>query len=290
MAKFGQLDVLFSSIFLVFLVLISDCGPFTVSEGHPKSIDTSKYHHYDDLTKLLKQYEKSYSFLAKLHSVGKSGQGRDLWAMQITRRVGRKEPGKPMFKYVGNMHGNEAVGREMLIYLIQYLLDGYRENSTISDLVDRTNIFIMPTMNPDGFEHADEGTCSGLKGRGNGKDIDLNRNFPDQFKTVRGQEPETLAMMKWIEENKFVLSANLHGGSVVASYPFDDSRIHVIQGHNSPTPDDAFFRHIAHVYADNHGTMAKGNLCTGDNFSANRGITNGAAWYDVPGKVISFYL
>ncbi|XP_064619385.1 carboxypeptidase D-like isoform X2 [Lineus longissimus] len=283
MANFCHLDVLFQSIFFLFLVLISQNGRFTVGSRYPKSIDTSKYHHHDDLTKLLKQYEKLHPNLAKLHSVGKSGQGRDLWALQITNNIGQKEPGKPMFKYVGNMHGNEAVGREMLIFLVQYLLDNYENNRTISDLVDRTNIFIMPTLNPDGFEHAHEGVCGGVLGRGNGKDVDLNRNFPDQFKTVRGQEPETLAMMKWIQENKFVLSANLHGGSVVASYPFDDSRSHVIEGHNSPTPDNAVFQHLAHVYADNHGTMAKGNLCRGDNFGANRGITNGAAWYDVPG-------
>ena len=31
-------------------------------------------------------------------------------------------------------------------------------------------------------------------------------------------------MIKWIENSNFVLSLNLHGGSVVASYPFDDNK------------------------------------------------------------------
>ena len=70
----------------------------------------------------------------------------------------------------------------------------------------------------------------GGTGRANANRRDLNRNFPDQFhdKTdraslLRGREPETRAAMTWIVSNPFVLSGNLHGGSVVASYPFDDS-------------------------------------------------------------------
>jgi len=86
-------------------------------------------------------------------------------------------------------------------------------------------------MNPDGFDASVEGVCSpdpSKTGRENAHRIDLNRNFPDQFELhsddadlTRGRELETLNVMKWIVDTPFVLSANLHAGSVVASYPYD---------------------------------------------------------------------
>jgi len=88
--------------------------------------------------------------------------------------------------------------------------------------------------------------------------------------------------MSWIVNNPFVLSANLHGGSVVASYPYDDTAKHQECCLEGRTPDNDFFVHLARVYASNHATMHKGDLCPEDKFKD--GITNGAYWYDVPGN------
>lgn len=77
-----------------------------------------------------------------------------------------------------------------------------------------------------------EGLCESQTryfGRGNANNVDLNRDFPDRFESplIQRIKPlsqlETTAMMKFITHNPFVLSANLHGGAVVASYPYDNS-------------------------------------------------------------------
>lgn len=148
------------------------------------------------------------------------------------------------------MHGNEVVGRELLLYLIQVLLEGYDRNPDIRNLIDATRIHIMPSMNPDGWEHSVEGDCNSEKGRGNHYGYDLNRNFPDQFKKKLEHEMqnETRFVISWLHSYPFVLSANLHGGSLVANYPFDGNRDFKDQGYEG-TPDDATFRELALAYS-----------------------------------------
>lgn len=115
---------------------------------------TNSYTHYEDLQQLLHSLEQKYPHLARVFSIGKSVEGRDLLVLQISENVSRRNPLEPMVKYVANMHGDEAVGRELLIIFGQYLLDQYGKNDRITRLVNETDIYLMPSMNPDGFENS----------------------------------------------------------------------------------------------------------------------------------------
>ena len=265
-------------------------APFVVTKAHSVTNDEVRYMNNDDLERTLLALATSHSSICRLHDVGVSQDGRRLLVMQIAAHIEGVDPKAPMFKYVANMHGNEAVGRQMLIYLIAYLLQNYRRIDRVTSLIDDTNIYIMPSMNPDGFAIAQEGDCSGVVGRSNTNSVDLNRNFPYTITSDSNvpRAPETIALMRWITNNKFVLSANLHGGSLVASYPYDNSGV-AHSAKYSPTPDDELFKYLAHVYSDNHQTMHLAQRCPGDLKTFPGGVTNGAAWYSVIGEYILYF-
>ena len=246
------------------------------------------YHHYEDLHNYLSFYAHHYSNITRLYSIGTSVQGKELYVLEITDNPGVHELGEPEFKYIANMHGNEVVGRELLLVLVKYLCEGYGRDQRVTNIVDSTRIHILPSMNPDGFEISKEGDVTSVFGRANANNKDLNRNFPDQYFTKEGQnddqEPETAAIMSWSREYPFVLSANLHGGSLVANYPFDDTPNALETGGKPwPSPDEKTFVYLAKIYSLNHPKMKTGHPCPETTEYFLDGITNGANWYSVAG-------
>ena len=57
-----------------------------------------------------------------------------------------------MFKLIANMHGNEVVGRELMLALSAYLLQNFQTDERVRKIVSETDIHIMPSLNPDGMK------------------------------------------------------------------------------------------------------------------------------------------
>uniref|UniRef100_A0A6G1SHC6 Carboxypeptidase D n=1 Tax=Aceria tosichella TaxID=561515 RepID=A0A6G1SHC6_9ACAR len=254
------------------------------------------HHNNSELETILVNLQKQYPKISRLYSIGESVNGRKLLVLEISDQPGVHQLMKPEFRYIGNMHGNEVVGRELLLHLAKLLLENYGTNELVTGLINSTRIHLLPSMNPDGYENSVEGDCESEKGRANANGVDLNRNFPDRFGLTKengATQPEVGAIMRWSHEYPFVLGANLHGGSLVANYPFDGNGKKE-NGLYTAAPDNELFIHLAKTYSSNHRTMYKGehcyDICGPDKASLlnerfSDGITNGASWYVLYGGI-----
>lgn len=123
-----------------------------------------RYHNSVEVEEYLRYINRTFSDFTHLHSIGKSVEGRDLWVLILGKNPKEHTIGIPEFKYVGNMHGNEVVGRMLLLQLIHYLTRYYRSDQQVTSLLNTTRVHILPTMNPDGFE-ASQTHCLYSQGR-----------------------------------------------------------------------------------------------------------------------------
>lgn len=258
--------------------------PFTIVETQPQppvAQDGAKglgvYHSYSALTTELQAYASAYPAICRLSSLGQSVQGRELWAVKITDNPDDEED-EPEFKYVSTMHGDEPVGTELVLYLIDRLLTGYGVDTRITQLVDETEIWLVPLMNPDGLT---------ANSRVNAQGLDLNRVFPHyatdftgtmydgEALGAAGRPPEVQHIMNWSAQHSFTLSANLHTGEVVVNYPYDFAPA-VPNGQYAATPDDDLFVDVALRYSSHNPPMYASLVFP-------QGITNGCDWYWVLG-------
>lgn len=284
------------------------------------------YQSNTQMVNILKRTEERCPNIAKTYSIGHSSEGRELLVIEFSNNPGQHELLEPEMKYVANMHGNEVLGRQLLIYLAQYLCSEYlRGNERIQALVNSTRIHILPSMNPDGYEAAvvgqqdssygDEEGYSRAEnwniGRNNAQNINLNRNFPDLTSIVYRRRrnkryrsdhipipdfywfgkvaPETYAVMKWIRSLPFVLSASFRSGDLVVSYPYDLSKHPLEHNMFSPTPDDKVFRFLSKIYATSHERMSHEYAsCGSSRAQSQKGVINGAQWSSFAGGMQDF--
>jgi len=231
-------------------------------------------------------------------------EGRKLWIVKISDNPDIDE-NEPEDLYDALTHAREPMGMQQLFFFMYYLLENYNTNSTVKYIVDNTELYFVPCVNPDGYKlnqitnpagggmHRKNCRVTG----GNPKGIDLNRNYgfmwayddigssPDiNDETYRGtaafSEAETQLMKAFAESRTFPLSIDYHTFSNILINPWCYD--------NFLTPDSSIFREYAQLMTKTNG-FAYGTCYQTIGYNANGGSVD---WFygeqSSKNKIIAF--
>jgi murein tripeptide amidase MpaA len=199
-----------------------------------------EYHSYSELEAALESLEQAHPQIAQLSTVGLSLENRNIFALKISDNVTRDEEEAEVL-FTGCHHAREWISVEVPLLLAQYLLENYASDPQVRRAVDRSEIWIVPLVNPDGLEYSIRSYRYWRKNRRLNADgsfgVDLNRNYgyawgyddsgssPEPASEVyRGaapfSEPETRAVRDLFEQRDFRALVSYHSFSQVILFPW----------------------------------------------------------------------
>jgi predicted deacylase len=134
-----------------------------------------EYHDYYETTDMLSDFKVKYPDLVNVFSIGKSILGKDIWCIRITNE--KNNQAKLSCLIDGCLHGHEWEGGETCLYLSEYLLINFDANETITHILNSSEVYLIPLVNPDGRQDDNLYNDNG---------INLNRNFDVDFGRIIG--------------------------------------------------------------------------------------------------------
>lgn len=136
--------------FLLFLVHAVIAAATVDSVLNPSASVLQNHHTNQQVFHIIDQVNKKCPQITHVYDLAlKSVNGVPLRVIAFSDNPAVHEQGEPEFKYVGNMHGNEVVGREMMLEMMTQLCDAYlNKNENVVNLIDSTRIHLLTTMNP----------------------------------------------------------------------------------------------------------------------------------------------
>ncbi|EJD74733.1 carboxypeptidase A1 [Loa loa] len=216
----------------------------------------AQYHSYNEILNYLDQLSAAYPDRTQVRSIGVTHEGRQLKLIKIGKPRHFQKAG---IWIDGGIHAREWVSPSTVLYMIDQLVTKYDVDPQIQRLVDELDWFIVPLLNPDGYEYTRSSTNPEVrlwrKNRSpltcrishNGifshpqqkccQGVDLNRNYDWQYgmegssndpcsEIYQGpsafSEPETRAVYRFIAERRHIIKTFLtfHSYSQILMYPF----------------------------------------------------------------------
>ena len=190
-------------------------------------------------------------------------EGRNLYWVRMSDNPNVDET-EPEVLYDAVHHAREPISIQQQIFFMWYLLENYATNTEVQAILNNTELYFVPFVNPDGYLYNESTDPNGggmwRKNRRNhfngdfGVDNNRNYNYTDVVNgpiwgttgisfstnsevycgTAAFSEPENQAMKWFVEQHDFKLALNNHSYSDLLLYPFGFDV-------NRPTPDDATY-------------------------------------------------
>jgi hypothetical protein len=159
---------------------------------------------------------------------------------------------EPQILYTSIHHAREPLTLSQLIFYMWYLLENYDSSDEVKGIVDNTELYFVPVVNPDGYLYNEKTDPNGggfwRKNRKNGNGVDNNRNYDyyingnpnnnvwsgpgssssPESQTYHGTAPfsevENQAMRWFVENHNFLMAFNNHSSGRLLYYPhaYDD--------------------------------------------------------------------
>jgi carboxypeptidase T len=179
----ASVSLLFVGLMVAALMLPSAAAANEFPSG------TTGYHTYTEVGADAAAVAAAHPGIVRRFSIGKSHQGRELWAVKISDNVNVDE-NEPEVMFDGGHHGDEHMGVEMTLKIMHWLADGYGTDTRIRNIVNSREIWIIFLVNPDGAEYDISGGRyhSWRKNRqptpgSSAVGTDLNRNYAYRWGT-----------------------------------------------------------------------------------------------------------
>jgi carboxypeptidase T len=255
------------------------------------------YYSYAEMETAINTLVATYPNIAQKFSIGKSAQNRDIWAVKISDNIILEESDEPDVLYMGLQHAREAIGGSSMIFFMQYLCELYNVDSRIKSLVDAREFYIIPCVNPDGWEYnrLNGGAGSGWRKNrrlitGTTYGVDLNRNYGVDWGSCANvtcgsaascgssspssdtyygssafSEPETRAVRDLCYSKNFVAAIDQHSYGPYYSLPYGKT------SRTLTTEESKFFKYIPALMGQYNG-MRAGNSCESVGYEVAGGV------------------
>lgn len=203
---------------------------------------SSAWHTPGEVRSELRRIARGHPDIVRLSTMGHSHQGQPIMMAKVSDNPELDEAEPEVFLNA-RIHAREHITTEQALVLLHWLADGYASSSRVRDIVDRTEVFVVPDVNPDGARF----DLKGPRFRGWRKNrqpangatgTDLNRNFGYRWGCCRGSDrspssnlyrgpgafsaPEARAIRDLVDGRHFVAALSLHsyGGQVLWPYGY----------------------------------------------------------------------